>query len=99
MEGPVKRGLLCVDVDRRDERRCELLDYSGQDLRIRYQGQADLVAHKFDMETVPADPGETLPVALRVRINDLVSIPSWTVLATLNKLPVEQMLPIGRRMG
>ena len=99
IEGPATALRLSGDLHLADLHRWDLLPSSGQDLRIRYQGQADLVAHKFDMETVPADPGETLPVALRVRINDLVSIPSWTVLATLNKLPVEQMLPIGRRMG
>jgi hypothetical protein len=99
IEGPAAALRLAGDLHLSDIHRWDLLPSSGQDLHIHYQGQADLVAHKFDVQTVPSQPGATPPVALRVRINDFLSHPSWTILATLSQAPVQELLPISKRLG
>ena len=99
IEGPAAALRLAGDLHLSDIHRWDLMPSSGEDLRIRYRGEADLAAHSFDVGTVPAQPGLTLPVALRVRINDFLSHPSWTVLATLSKAPVTGLLPMSKRLG
>ncbi len=40
-----------------------------------------------------------VPVALTLRVNDFLNRPEWSVFAQLNNAPVENLLPLGRRMG
>src|SRR5207248_298402 len=38
-------------------------------------------------------------VALQMRVNDFLTRPGWAILATLNKAPAGQLLPVSRRLG
>ena len=99
LEGPATALRLAGDVHLADVHRWDLLPASGEDWRIPYKGNVDLVAHRFEIATLPARSGESSPVVLRLAVNDFLRRPAWSVLANFINAPAEQLLPFSRRMG
>ena len=87
------------DLRLRDVHRWDLLPSTGDDWRVPYGGTIDLVAHGLDLRTLPQKAGEAVPVALQVRVNEFSTKPSWTVMTSFHKAPVDSLLPLVRRMG
>jgi hypothetical protein len=83
----------------KDVHRWDLLPSTGDDWRVPYGGTIDVVAHRLDLRTLPQRAGEAVPAALQVKVNDFLTKPVWTVMASFNKAPVESLLPLARRMG
>ena len=81
-----------------DVHRWDLLPSPGDDWRVRFRASIDLAAHKLDLVTLPADTAES-PATLRLRANDFMTHPTWSVLASMRKAPLASLLPLGRRMG
>jgi AsmA family len=99
IEGPVTAMRISGDLNLADVHRWDLMPSSGENWRIRYSGKIDLSAHQFELSTLPAIPGQAIPVSLELRINDFLKHPAWSFLATFSKAPAAQLLPISRRMG
>ncbi len=99
LKGPASALHLSGELRLADVHRWDLLPSSGEDWSIRYQGLVDLVAHRLDLETLPLHSGELAPVGLQVRVNSFLNRPEWSILARLNKAPLKDLLPLGRRMG
>ncbi len=99
IEGPPGALRIAGELQVEDVHRWDLLPSSGEDWHIRYRGNVDLIAHRLRLETLPSRPGEENAVALQMVVNSFSSRPAWSVLAQLNKAPVEDLLPFGRRMG
>lgn len=99
IEGPPTGLHLSGDLRLGDVHRWDLLPASGEEWRIRYQGDADLLAHSLYLETLPWHSNEPAPVALQVRVNDFLRQPAWSILARLNDAPAQKLLPLARRMG
>ncbi len=99
IQGPSSALRIAGELRLEDVHRWDLLPSRGEDWRIRYQGEVDLRAHQLDLETTSWHAGELLPVALQMRLNDFLNRPAWSVLARFNNAPIQDLLPLGRRMG
>jgi hypothetical protein len=82
-----------------DVHRWDLLPAAGEHWRIRYQGNIDLLAHSFNLETLPWHPNDPTPVVIQARVSDFLAQPAWSILARLNKAPGENLLLLCLRMG
>ncbi len=99
LEGPLAALSIGGDLRLEDVHRWDLLPSSGDFWKVAYQGKADLVTHHFAVRTLPPSTGEVVPLALEVRINEFLTRPTWSILATLHKAPIQPLLPLGKRMG
>lgn len=79
--------------------RWDLLPGAGEQWRIGYQGSVDLIARTFSLEALPRHEAGPTPVAFEMRVNDFFAQPAWSILARLNKVPAENLLPTCKRMG
>jgi hypothetical protein len=98
IEGPSSNLAVTGELRMEDVHRWDLLPVKGEDWRIRYRGSVDLLAHRFDLETIPAQENQPVPVALRLRVNDFLGQTNWGFLATLDRIPAG-LLPLVRRLG
>ena len=99
IEGPAAALRVTGQLRIADVHRWDLLPSSGADWRIKYAGTVDLVSRTFRLQTLPAALGEAAPVALRVRVDELLTRPAWSIFLTFAKAPVQGLLPLGKRMG
>jgi hypothetical protein len=99
IEGPITALRITGAVHFLDVHRWDLLPSSGEDWRVRYRGAVDLLTHTLQLETVPARSGEVSAVTLALRINDFLTAPHYSVLATLSGASARDLLPLGKRMG
>ncbi len=99
IEGPTTALRVSGQLRVEDVHRWDLLPAAGEQLRIAYHGDIDLLARKVSLEAVPWNQNETTPVVLQMRVDDFLAQPSWFVLARLRKTPSENLLPLCRRMG
>ncbi len=99
IEGPASALRLTGQLRLGEVHRWDLLPSSGADWRIGYSGALDLVSRTFALQTLPAAVGEASPVAVRVRVNELLTRPAWSIFWTFTKAPVQSILPLGKRMG
>jgi hypothetical protein len=97
--GPANALRLNGELRLQDVHRWDLLTSQGEDWHIRYRGDIDVLAHRFELATEPWRAGETTPVSLDVRTADFLTQPKWTVLAHLAKVPAANLLPLCKRMG
>ena len=97
--GPLAALKVSGDLRLQDVHRWDLLPSSGDDWRVPYEGTIDLVAHNLNLRTLPQHPGEAVPAALQVKVNDFLAKPTWTLMTSLNQAPLESLLPLARRMG
>ncbi len=91
LEGPLAGLRLQGEVHLADVYRWDLLPPSGEDWRIQYRGNIDLVAQQFEVETLPSRAGETSPVALHLRVHNFLRRPAWGVLANFVNEPAGQV--------
>ena len=99
IEGPATALRISGELRVEDVHRWDLLPSSGEDWRIRYRGDVDLLAHTLDLETTPWRASDATPVTLQMRVMDFLTRPAWSVSARLNSAPIQDLLPISRRMG
>lgn len=99
IEGPASALRIAGELRLEDVHRWDLLPSSGEDWRIRYRGDVDLVAHQLKIETLPWREGEVNPAAVEMRVSSFLSRPVWSVFAQFSDAPVQDLLPLGRRMG
>ncbi|MBV9404814.1 MAG: hypothetical protein JO211_05685, partial [Acidobacteriaceae bacterium] len=99
IEGPATALRISGELRLEDVHRWDLLPSAGEDWRIRYSGDVDLAAHRLNLETVPWRAGESTPITLQMRVADFARQSDWSVLAQLNNAPLQDLLPLGRRMG
>ena len=76
-----------------DVHRWDLLPGAGEQWRIAYHGNIDLLARTFSLEALPWHAAAPTPVALEMRVNDFLAQPAWSVLARLAKVPSEKKKP------
>lgn len=99
IEGPPTALRVSGELHLEDVHRWDLLPSSGEDWRIRYEGNADLLAHRLDLETSALHPGDATPVTLQMRVADFLTNPGWSISAHLDKAPIQDLLPLSQRMG
>jgi hypothetical protein len=97
--GPLTGLQLSGDLRLGDVHRWDLLPASGAFWRVQYAGGIDWSAHRLNLHTLPAHEGEPTPVALQLNVNNLLKQDDWSLLAQLDKAPVDKLLLLGRRMG
>lgn len=97
--GPLNGLHLSGEFVLNDVHRWDLLPSSGDEWHIRYQGNLDLVAHRCDIQTVPSGQTQSTPVSVQMNINNFLTRPLWSVVANLQHAPLDQLLPLGKRMG
>lgn len=99
LSGPVTALRFRGDMHLEDVHRWDLTTSSGEDWNVAYDGLVDLARHQIQFQTLPADPARPSPAILRVRVNDFLTSPSWSIMTSLNHAPAENLLPLARRMG
>ncbi|MBV9675233.1 MAG: hypothetical protein JO185_02790 [Acidobacteriaceae bacterium] len=99
IEGPLTALRIRGELRLGDVHRWDLLPASGEDLRIQYGGKADLLGHNLILNTFGARAGEVTPVTLEVLISNFLADPRCSFNAHLTEVPIEDVLPLGRRMG
>ena len=97
--GPLDHLQLSGALELDDVHRWDLLPASGDEWRIRYQGNLDLLANRCDIQTLPSRQNDSSPVSVQMRIDDFLTRPAWSVMANFQHAPLDQLLPLGRRMG
>ena len=99
IEGPSTALRVSGELHLEDVHRWDLLPSSGEDWRIRYRGGVDWLDHTLNIETVPWRASDPTPVALQLLANEFLSKPVWSVVTRLNEAPVQDLLPLAKRMG
>lgn len=99
VSGPATALRITGELHFTDIHRWDLLPSSGEDWRVRYRGNLDLLAHTFELENVPARAGETAPVTLQLRANEFLTHPEWSLVTKLNNVSARDLLPLAKRMG
>ncbi len=99
VSGPATALRIQGELHFTDIHRWDLLPSSGEDWRVRYRGNVDLLAHNFELETVPGRTGEVAPVTLQLRANDFLTHPEWSLVTALNNVSARELLPLAKRMG
>jgi AsmA protein len=96
--GPLNALLVRGEMKLEDVHRWDLLPSTGEQWRFRYGGVLNLPDRRLDLSTT-SSTGQTTPVSLRMRVVDFLTRPSWSLMANLHQAPVEQLLPLAKRMG
>jgi AsmA family len=99
VEGPAMALRVSGELRLQNVHRWDLLPGAGEQWRIAYHGNIDLLARTFELEALPSHAAAPAPVALKMRVKDFLAQPSWSLLARLNKARAENLLPLCRRMG
>lgn len=99
VEGPLSALRISGELRLGDVHRWDLLPASGEDLWVKYGGQADLLAHNLSLNTFGAQAGEITPVTLELLVSDFLANPRCSIDAHLTQIPIGSVLPLGRRMG
>lgn len=99
IEGPTTALRISGELRLGDVHRWDLMPSSGEDWRIGYRGNVDLVAHELKVETLPLHASDVSPVALELQVANFLGRPDWSVSTKFNDAPVKDLLPLGRRMG
>ncbi|MBV9084970.1 MAG: AsmA family protein [Acidobacteriaceae bacterium] len=99
IEGPLAALRLSGDLRLADVHRWDLMPSSGKDWRVRYSGAVDVVHHRLSLETMPSRSGEPLPVSLHVSADNFLTVSEWTILANIDNVPAQDLLPFAKRMG
>ncbi len=97
--GPLTALRILGELTLDDVHRWDLLPSSGEQWRIRYRGDLDLLADRCVIQSLPSQAGEPTPVAVQMRVNDFLTRPAWSIVANLRHAPLDQLLPLGKRMG
>ena len=97
--GPAADLGVTGELNLEDVHRWDLLPSSGEEWRVNYSGSVDLHKHRLALQTLPQHSGDAVPVTLQVHVNEFLTSPAWSILATLQKAPVQPLVPLGRRMG
>jgi hypothetical protein len=99
VDGPLTALRVSGELRIGDVHRWDLLPSSGEVWRVEYSGGIDWAHQRLNVHTVAASAGEATPLALEVTANNILTRPAWSLLARLDRAPVEKLLPLGRRMG
>ncbi len=99
IQGALNALQVTGDLHLNDVHRWDLLPASGEDWTVRYAGNLDLLMHRLDFKTVSPDKTQLAPVTLHLRVSDFLGHANSSVLAELNAVPVQDILPLAIRMG
>jgi hypothetical protein len=99
VSGPLDALRVSGELRLGDVHRWDLLPSSGEDWSIKYSGGIDWATHRLNIHTISAPEGGPTPVALELNVEDFLTHPAWSLSARLDQAPVENLLPLGRRMG
>jgi hypothetical protein len=99
IEGPLNSLAIRGELKATDVHRWDLLPENSNDWRILYGGSADLIASELRLRNFPPPPKTVSPVVLEMIVRDFLTSPKWSVNAHLDKIPVQDVLPVSSRMG
>ncbi|MGI8961782.1 MAG: AsmA family protein [Bryobacteraceae bacterium] len=99
IDGPPMALRVSGELDLQDVHRWDLFPGAGEKWQIGYHGNIDLLAQSFSLEALPIHANGPVPVMLEMRVKDFFVQPSCSVLAHLNKVPAENLLPLSKQMG
>lgn len=97
--GPLTALTIRGELKATDVHRWDLLPENGDDWRILYGGTANLLTSELRLRNFPPPPKTVSPVVLEMTVRDFLKNPKWSVNAHLDKIPVQDVLPISSRMG
>jgi hypothetical protein len=96
--GPASDLTVKGELHLNDVHRWDLLPASGEEWSVRYAGEIDLVKHRADVRTL-AQPGQSTPVAVHLRVNDFLAHPRSSVVAELKDASLADVVPLASRLG
>lgn len=99
IKGPLNALAIRGELKATDVHRWDLLPAGGADWRILYGGTADLITSELRLRNFPPPPNTVSPVVLEMTVRDFLKSPKWSVNAHLDKIPVQDVLPMASRMG
>ena len=99
IEGPLNALAIRGELKATDVHRWDLLPENSGSWRILYGGTANLIASELRLRNFPPPPARVSPVVLEMVVRDFLTSPKWSVNAHLDKIPVQDVLPISSRMG
>ncbi len=99
IEGPSAALRISGELHLQDVHRWDLLPSSGAEQRIRYRGDMNWLGQKLNLQTLPWHEGDPTPFALELQADNFLTHPVWSVLTRLDMAPVEDLLPLAKRMG
>ncbi len=99
IEGPSAALRISGELHLQDVHRWDLLPSSGAEQRIRYRGDMNWLGQKLNLQTLPWHQADSTPFALELRADNFLTHPIWSVITHLDKAPVEDLLPLAKRMG
>ena len=99
IEGQLNALAIRGELKATDVHRWDLLPENSGGWRILYGGTANLIASELQLRNFPPPPRTLSPVVLDMRVRDFLTSPKWSVNAHLDKIPVQDVLPISSRMG
>ena len=98
ISGPFSNLRALGDMRLDNVHRWDLLPSPGDSWRVPFSALIDLEEHTLELATLPLSASEN-PLMLQFKTSELMTHPSWSVLATMRKAPLASLLPLGRRMG
>lgn len=99
IEGPSAALRIAGELHVQDVHRWDLLPSNGAEQRVRYRGEMNWLDQKLNIQTLPWHEGDPTPFILELRADNFLTRPIWSVLTRLDKAPVEDLLPLAKRMG
>ncbi len=99
VEGPATGLDVAGELQLNEVHRWDLLPSSGENWTIRFSGGLDLLAHSFDLRTLPSPQGKETPVTMRLRVSNFLAKPASSIVADLKNTPLKDLLPLALRMG
>jgi hypothetical protein len=99
IHGPLHALAINGELQLSDVHRWDLLPSSGERWRVRYRGDLDVFAHRLRVATAARQSNGPVPFILDMRVNDILTSPSWAIEANLHCAPLGQLLPLATRLG
>ncbi len=99
IEGDISNLEVAGNLNLNQVHRWDLLPSSGEQWSIHYGGGLNLLAHRLDLQTIPAKAGGTSPVTLRLKVRDFLAQGGSSIVAELKDAPLAPMLPLAERLG
>jgi hypothetical protein len=98
ISGPVDKLRFAGQLRLDDVHRWDMIPPKSGGWDLKYQGTADLIAQKIDLQTDrEQEPG--IPFLLRFRASDYLSDPKFAAMLEVKEAPVSGFLEVARHMG
>ncbi len=97
-EGPLSAIAISGNLNVSGLHRWDLMPAQGDGWPFAFQGKLDLPGQNLHLETAAAH-GQTVPVTLRLAVDNFLLAPRWSIAAALRDLPASGVADAARHFG